>query len=108
MKALLFLVVMVSQVVEAEEIIGLKFSKIQSMAVYAIVKEERANGVKLTAKDVTDLELVFVRENEIEVAGVAPGYKEEDGIPNYCGLTLARANDYSEYVVKDVQCSPWD
>lgn len=105
---LVILVVAASQIVQAEEIIGLKFTAIQTMVVSAIVKEERKLGIKLSAKDVTDLELSFVRANEIEVSGVAPGFEEEDGIPNYCSVTLARANDFGAYAVKDVHCSPWD
>jgi len=46
--------------------------------------------------------------NEIEVSAVAPGFEAEDGIPNYCSVTLARVNDFSDYTVKDVHCSPWD
>ncbi len=109
MKSILItLLVVASQIVQAEENIGLKFTAIQTMVVNAIVNEERKLGIKLTAKDVTDLELSFVRVNEIEVSGVAPGFEEEDGIPNYCNVTLARANDFGSYAVKDVHCSPWD
>ncbi|MCC2680141.1 MAG: hypothetical protein K0R29_2717 [Pseudobdellovibrio sp.] len=93
---------------QAEEIVSLKLSKLQGMVISAIVKEERSQGIKLSAKDVTELELVFVRTNEIEVAGIAPGHKEEDGIPNYCSVTLSRESDYSEYAVTEVHCSPWD
>jgi len=109
MKSLLVILMVIgSQVVRAEEIIGVKFSKLHGMAVVAMVKEQRSLGIKTSPKDIVEMELTFVRTNEIEVAAIAPGHDEEDGIPNYCSVTLARANDYSDYAVKDVHCSPWD
>jgi hypothetical protein len=101
-------VTQLAQAQQAEEIVGLKFNDIKKMVSTAVVSKELSLGIKATVRDVTDYELSFVRVNEVEFSAIAPGFEKEDGIPNYCSIVLARPNDYSDYTVKSVDCSPLD
>lgn len=98
----------VTTTVCAEEV-NMSLAELSQKATQAVVAYYGAQlNLRIMPRSVTDLGIITVVDNTIEISAIAPTPDKDEGIPYYCEITLKRQNADSEYAVSNVSCSKYD
>ncbi len=91
------------------ENINVSLAELSSRAKTAVINYYKTDmNLKISAKSVTDIQLLSAGDNTIEMSAIAPTPDKNDGIPYYCEITLKRENADSGYVLTGMGCSKYD
>lgn len=91
------------------EDINLPLAELSSRASKAVISYYKSNlNLKISPKAVTDITILTVGDNKIEMSAIAPTPDKNDGIPYYCEITLQRKDADSSYVLTGLGCSKYD
>ncbi len=91
------------------EDINMSLAELSSRAKTAVVGYYKTDmNLKISAKSVTDIQLLSAGDGTIEMSAIAPTPDKNDGIPYYCEITLKRKDVDSNYVLTGMTCSKYD
>lgn len=89
--------------------VNMSLAELSGRASQAVVGYYKSDlKLKINSKSVTDIQLISVESNTIEMSAIAPTPDQNDGIPYYCEITLKRKDSNSSYVLSAVGCSKYD
>lgn len=91
------------------EDVNMSLAELSSRASKAVISYYKTNlNLKISSQAVTDITLLTVGDNKIEMSAIAPTPSQDEGIPYYCEITLQRQNADSSYVLTGMGCSKYD